>query len=46
MSEDKKKKPTKIQGKELDRPNEGENKLAIDEHGTKNIRGKEDLDKD
>jgi hypothetical protein len=51
MSDDTKKQPAKIppakiQGKELDRPNEGENKVAIDELGTKNIRGKENLDKD
>lgn len=44
MTDDKKKKPAKIEGKDTDRPNEGENKVAIDERGTKNIRGKEELD--
>ena len=51
MSEETKKdetsdKPAKIEGQPLDRPNDGAGKVAVDERGTKNIRGEEDLPED
>ncbi|MBS1300945.1 hypothetical protein [Loktanella sp. SALINAS62] len=38
------KKPAEIEGQPLDRPSEGSDKIAIDEQGTKNIRGPEQID--
>ena len=46
MTDDKTKKPAEIEGEENDRPNDGASKTAVDERGTKNIRGREDLSDD
>ena len=45
MSDDKKEKLAKIEGEDLDRPNEGRNKTATDELDGKTMRGRpKDMD--